>query len=153
MKTWMYQRLFGLYKLLENQYWVKVNERLNSVFRNSAWLCLERQSATEFGQCPHNSNYLQCTVFAICSQVLGGIVAFAGIRDYNYSDTDLLKHFGCFQEILYSFLPQACTQNHNTCNQEWVKSSFTEPPSYQSASKIYELQARQERLLKLLRES
>lgn len=95
-KKWKYQRLFGFYKLLENQYRVKVNERLNSVFRNSTWQCLERQSATEFGQGLHNSKYLQPTVFAICSQVLGGIVASTGIIDYICCDTELFKALWMF---------------------------------------------------------
>lgn len=150
-----YQRIFGFYSLLENQYSGKVNERLNSVFRNSAWQCLERQSTTDFGQCTHHSKYLQHTVFAICSQILGGIVAFTGIRDYNYSDMELFKTVWMFSRISVCFSSPSL-QPHSksySCNQKWIKNASTKPPSYQPASKIYELQAQQERLLKLLRQS
>lgn len=53
------------------------------------------------------------------------------------------QRFECYQERLCNLLPQACklTQNHKACNQEQIENAATEPPSYQSANKIYELQA------------
>lgn len=109
MKSWKYQRWLGLYNLFENQCWVKTSERLNSVFRNSAWQHLERQSATEFGQRAQSSKYLQHTVFPVYSQILGGIVVVTVIRVRKQEKYSQTLQFPLVTKYCHSFRTQNVT--------------------------------------------
>lgn len=155
MKRWKYQRLFGFYNFSKNQYWVKVNERLNSVFRNSAWWCWRgnQQLSLDSAHLAPNICNVKCLLSVVKS--LGELQHSLGLEIITMLKLSFSKQFECFQETLYNFLPEACklTQNNNACNQERIKNASTKPPSYQSAGEIYELQAQQERLLKLLSQS